>query len=36
MSRIAGRRILLTRSDEDAAVWAEALKRRGTSAVSLP
>lgn len=36
MSRIAGRRILLTRSDEDAAVWAEALKRRGASAVSLP
>lgn len=36
MSRVAGRRILLTRSEEDAALWAEALERRGAAAVSLP
>src|SRR5690606_41318148 len=34
--RLAGQRILLTRSEEDSAVWADALERLGAVPVALP
>jgi uroporphyrinogen III methyltransferase/synthase len=35
-TKLAGRRILLTRSEEDCAEWAEQIARRGAEAVVLP